>query len=193
MGACSPGEGWTPTCPSEKVINSFFCFSCVCGFCFPYKTVFISTRAFSGFYPSNSLPSTADVGMKEQLCGAWLLARVKPRQLLKNSFSISCRYVKCLWKILIYHIESKKHRFKRLWHNTNTSPLCVGCTFLIFEYQNVLLFLCLPFLARLCNLTAQVQTPKVKWVLIAGKVKYNMSQNLSTKNLTVKHERYQKF
>lgn len=39
-----PGDGWTPTCPWEQWINSFFCFACVCIVCFPYYSAFGSTH-----------------------------------------------------------------------------------------------------------------------------------------------------
>ena len=40
----------------KRWMTSLFCFACMCSFCFPYETVFISTHEFSHFYPSDSLP-----------------------------------------------------------------------------------------------------------------------------------------
>lgn len=75
---CSPGDGWNLPAHGKQWINSFFCFACVCSFCFPNETVFSSTHQFFAFYPYDSLPSPTGGGLPEQLHGVWLLAGVKP-------------------------------------------------------------------------------------------------------------------
>lgn len=69
MGPCSPGDDWTVTCPLDTVVNSLICFACLHSFCFRYKTAFLSTREFSDFYPSSSLPYPAGVGVRKCLHG----------------------------------------------------------------------------------------------------------------------------
>lgn len=61
MGPCN-------TCLPLEEANSFFIFLglCVCGFCFSYYPVSISTHKFFSFYPANSLPDAVGGGVSEQ-------------------------------------------------------------------------------------------------------------------------------
>lgn len=45
-----PGDGWTPACLWEEWVKSLFYFAGMCGFCFSYKSVFISTHEFRVFF-----------------------------------------------------------------------------------------------------------------------------------------------
>lgn len=63
----------------KQGIHSLLCFTCMSSFCFPYGTVFVPADEFSAFYLSNAFSNLIDGGVRDHLCGAWLLAGVKPQ------------------------------------------------------------------------------------------------------------------
>lgn len=80
--------GWSPAflgiaqhlpAQGQQWINYFFLFHIYSQLLlYLLNCIYIPTHKFSQFYPSNSLPHPAEWGVNEWLCGAELLAGVKP-------------------------------------------------------------------------------------------------------------------
>ena len=80
MDPCFPGDGWTPAPQmGSDEWNSLFCSACVCVLLY-----LLNPWVFS-LLPLWFSPPSHCRGVSEQLCGAWLLAGVKPQHPYKQA------------------------------------------------------------------------------------------------------------
>lgn len=134
MKPCSPGDGWTPVCPWE-VVNSFFLFCLHEQLLFFLLNWFYLNPWIFQLLPFLFSPWSHWWGSEGEVAWIWLLARVKPWQVLaaswlnyenhtiKTSLCILTLQLKHFYKPKNYKIETELEKFLKS-HYRQRVELC---------------------------------------------------------------------